>query len=300
MKQVAILLAMATVILTVSACATGRWESEELVDRRHIRVTLEHRVENDQIVDQNYNQPRDIEPNVVETLLKNLFYMTAPEFFGEAEEQPVFQIEELERLAPALSTALQKANENQRVRFTSHNRGGGLIFKDNRKTSGALFVDPDDRLNIAFSYINRITDYEDRIDSYGSTDPDPLTIESSDAPVIAKAPFIEHHLTTSGAPSPMWLKADLDAVRAAVKTPPVPAPEPARTPEPEPQEVEPQEVEPARKAPSDGQAPAPGDWENQKETLKTKLEYLKELYDDGLISETEYEAKKQDLLNQIR
>lgn len=295
MKRFAILLAMAATVFTVSACATGRWESEELVDRRHIRVTLEQRVENDQIVEQNYNQPKEIEPVLLETLLGNLSYMTTPEFFGEAEEQPVFQTEEIQRLAPALSIALQKATENQRIRFTSHNRGGGLIFKDQRKTSGALFIDADDQLNIAFSYINRISDHDDRIDAYGSPDPDPFTIESSDAPVIARAAYIEHHLMANGAPSPLWLEVDLDDLRAAPKTMPVPAAAPARTPE-----TKTPAMEPDRKTPPEGRAPAPRDWNDQKETLKTKLEYLRELYEDGLISQTEYEAKKQELLDRIQ
>ena len=36
-----------------------------------------------------------------------------------------------------------------------------------------------------------------------------------------------------------------------------------------------------------------------RQDIKNKLKYLKELFDEGLISERDYQGKKQDLLNKI-
>ena len=178
----------------LTGCA-ARWVRTPVVDQRDMTVSLEHKIADKQVADQQFNHPFNIDAQNLRTLLSQLEYMAEPMIYGKPEQKPVFQAVEIDRLVPALAEALSKADANQRVRFVSYNRGGGLLFKKRRRTSGVAFVRPGNHLNLAFADVNfEILTNEMENISRGDEFPDPLRIKSSYTPIVAPD-YIEHALT---------------------------------------------------------------------------------------------------------
>ncbi|MEW6078306.1 MAG: hypothetical protein AB1724_10870 [Thermodesulfobacteriota bacterium] len=337
MKKRSIFLALGLCLAALAGCAPY-WVKTPVVDQNEVTVSLEHKVRKGQVVQQQFHHPADISPENLKNLLTQLSYLADSAIYGKPERKPVFQEVEIEHLAPALVQALAKANPEQRVRFVSRNRGGGLLFKKDRQTGGVAFVETGDRLNLAFGYVNEEI-LSSRPDALSQADnADPLMIRSSFAPIVAPD-FVEHRLTEKGNPFPLWIVADMkhipepppapaaspatgtpeaaapvktDSLAAsepdkALKTEPVVAPEPQTIKaEPVPLQESPSqplkaiEKEPAPVAADKPAAMKSGDsWETRKQENTEKLRYLKELYDSGLIDEKEYKAKKEKLLEQL-
>ncbi|MGM0452029.1 MAG: SHOCT domain-containing protein [Thermodesulfobacteriota bacterium] len=301
MKRLAIAVCLA---LVLTGCATTRWESTELIEKQHLKVNLERRIEKDRPVAQGYDHPATVSADAIETILADISYMAPPRIWGDSEKRPVFQPEERKRLAPALSMALSKATPDQRIRFTSYNRGGGLLFSDRRKTEAVIYVDDKPRLHIAFSHINTALQHDQRPETVTTASKDPLEITSTDTPIVVRGDYITHHQPSqSGQKRPMWVEANLEKAKTkSRKDRPAPA-EPGQNQEQAGQGPE----ETAAPAPSvsgkdetKSPAAAPDQWQDRKQKIRTRLKYLKELYEDGLIDQTEYEAKKQQILNQIQ
>lgn len=303
MKQFSFFIAVLFGIATFTGCAP-RWVRTPVVDEKELTVSLEHKIVKKEVVKQQFSHPIDIDQQDLTVFLTQLAYLAEPVIYGKPEEKPVFQEKEIERLAPALAGALAKADPDQRVRFVSHNRGGGLLFKKQRQTSGVAFVDTGNRLNLAFADVN----YEllpNRPDSFsqGEEYPDPLGIKSSFTPLIAPA-YAEHRRTGKDKPFPLWIAADLEKIAAAAEAVPESAtgkPEPAAA---QPAAAPAPETAPApeKKAVVEKKAPVEKpdtSWETRKQESREKLRYLKELYESGLIDENEYKAQKEKLLEQL-
>lgn len=308
MKRFSVFIALFLSVSLFMGCSP-RWERSPVVEQRDITVSLEHKVVRDQIVEQQFNHPFDIDLQDMETLLTRLDYIDKSVFYGEPERKPVFQENEVDRLVPALVSALARATPDQRVRFISYNRGGGLWFlKKQRKTGGVVFVERGGRLNIAFGFVN----YEIRENSDLRKFPeenefsDPLAIESCNTPIIAPDCAV-HNRMQNGEEYPMWIVAEIEGIdKPAVSASEAEAgkPESAAEPEAKPapgKESESGETvlekkEPDHK-PSDEES---GDsWESRKENIKRKLEYLKELHESDLIDAEEYNHQKKKLLDRL-
>jgi hypothetical protein len=216
---------------------------------------------------------------------------------GESEKPgPVFQAAEIERLAPVLAETLAKADAGRRIRFISFNQGKTWILSYPRKTEGVLFVEPSGRLNIAFNLINsRLQTSEiSAIDPIYSS-ADPLKIKESDAPLSSLPPYAQLHKFQAGEQAPMWVVADLEKLKESVGTAPPPTVDatekvsPAPAPRPE-----------TREAPVGKAAPDRAPEATFEESIRNKLQFLKELRDEGLISEEDYNLKKKELLDRIK
>ncbi len=79
----------------------------------------------------------------------------------------------------------------------------------------------------------------------------------------------------SGKAYPMWVKVDLAALREAAETAPEEKPAGER------------DLSPVT------------DPEEYREHIRSQLEYLKALHDDGLISDSEYDQKRKALIDKI-
>ena len=284
MKRIAILLAISSVFLT--ACATTRWVRTPVAKEGDFVVTLEQLQDKGAVVPQQYAQPFKIQPKALAKIMRDLKYSEKSGLLGKKETSPVFQEVEIDRLAPVLAGALANADATQRVRFTSYNRGKALIFSVSRETEGVMFVKPENRLNIAFNYINA----EIEPDSVNTLPPnfskmDPLRIRATSTILLPDPDYATLHVTDDDQTAPMWVVIDLDKLDQILsKAPAMPAAE-QQTTAPEPQPT----VAPA----------APSGNALQKD-IKAKLQYLKGLLDDGLISEEDYNAKKAELLEKIK
>ena len=295
MKRFAVLMFLGAVFL--SACSAGRWVRTPVLEERQFSISLEHRIEDGRIVEQNYDHPYKVDLPSLEKLLTDLLYIEESGLFKSEAENPVFQNMEIDRLAPVLANAMANATPNQRIFFTSFNRGQGLLFKTTRKTEGVIFLEPENKINIAFTLINfevepndvnELTDNLTRID--------PLKIKSSETTLIPALSYAKHHTLESGKPYPMWIVADLDKLQASL------------TAEPQPLSQEPGPnsslkvttdagkigAKPVAKPPSATQAE-----DDPQKRIKNNLTYLKELFEEGLISKQEYETKKKEILDNI-
>ncbi len=281
MKKIAALVIIATAFL--SACSSTRWIQTTVVKQRDFVVNLEQRQKEGNIIDRQYDHPFEIAPADLEKFMKDLAYVEKVGLMNTEKQNPVFQTVEIEQLAPVLADTLAKADASQRIRFISYNRGQALIFSVSRETEGVMFVDSGKRLNIAFNFINsEIDPTETRPYSPGLSKDDPLEIKFSDTTIIPVTAYADLHKFETGAPAPMWVVADLEKLNQAVSAAPV------VTPQPETNTA----VEPA--------APAKVSESALQDDIKDKLTYLKELLDEGLISEKDYDAKKTELLDKIK
>ena len=317
-------------VVLVWGCG-ARWVRQPVVEQQHLEVSLEHKVVDGEMADQQFNHPFDVDEEKIRALLDQLQYLQKPLIYGDAKRLPVFQQVEIKQLAPALADAVGRASKKQRVRFISYNTGGGLLFKKQRRTGGVLFVDGSDQLNLAFSYVNyEIKDEELKRGATEQLYTDPLSVDSSDRPVLTPGAAVGHRIK-NGKEMPLWLVADIDRLDAdrsrrgepavskdqppeaaqpsemAEEAPVAPAAEPRdrgekieaeseAKPKPEP-EVQ---SKPAAKPGPAVSPDAPEEqWERQKADIREKLKYLKELRKSDLIDEKEYEAQKEKLLEQI-
>ncbi len=282
MKRTAVLLLF--VALLLSACSTTRWVENPVTTHRDYKVSLEYRIKGGQVQPQHYDHPCKLDQSVIATFLKGLDYQDGGFLFGKDKKWPIFQTTEIDRLAPAISKALAHADTNQRVAFTSFNRGGELIFKHRRITSGILFVKPKNQLNIAFTFINYDLnpnrDYEVPKDLAGR---DPLKIRLSTTPsrAVPTAPYAKRHVFANGDKSPVWIVANISELKAAVNSQNAPAASGKTV------------AAPAQKTPAETM-------EMQQKQVEKKLEFLKGLYDKGLINQKEYDRKKNDVLNELK
>ncbi len=305
MKRLFVLIFMGAVFL--SACSTGRWIKTPVLEEKNLTVSLEHRMEKDRIIPQKYHHPYKINPLTLHKLLTDLVYTEKSGFWQNQTENPVFQKIEVDRIAPALTDALANATPDQRIRFTSLNRGGGgllfELFKNRRKTNGVIFIDPASNLNIAFACINVEIDPNNNTTELPDslTRVDPLKLKSADTVLLPIPPYAIHHTDKNGIPIPMWIEADLEKLQEIIKAE-------HQSPDQTDQTDQTRIPHSSIKATTDFGKPfvkppvkqPATDTDDPLERIKNKLIYLKELFEAGLINKQEYEAKKKEFLTGVK
>lgn len=305
MKQTAAVFITGIMLLFLTACGTARWVRTPVLESSRTTVNLEHREKKGEITPQQYDHPYQIPMQDMQLLLSGLLYQERATLIGGKKDIPVFQAEEVAALAPALTAGLAKATPDQRLQFTSFNKGGGLLFKNTRKTEGVLFVEPTGRINLAFNMINMDVmeaDSEDLPQLYVNSDP--MMLKYADTVLVPPAYSVVKNLE-NGKPAPMWIVVDAAKLKEAAAAVPQPAPV-AAVPAQAPVYVSPPAAAPAPVAPASAATvkpaitePPAASTDHVQEDIKGKLKYLKGLYDDGLISESEYAAEKKKLLDKI-
>ncbi len=277
-----------------TGCHIDHWAlSREVFDESDTTVFLEHRIEDDKVVEQAYDHPANLDTGKTEAILKGLVYQGCDNVFADTEALPVFDPKSLVRLAPALAGALRTAGPEERVRFISSNMGGGWIFPAKRKTEGVAFVKPRNRLNIAFCHINRELEMDElTFKRAPRRSSDPLKAVSSETPLKPTTWYTHRSIENSDRPHPTWIVVNLDEVRfKAVETE---QEEPATgQPEPVPEKKKaavPDEKPEPQKKPQHGMDHDP---------IKDKLRRLKSYFDEGLIDEEEYRARIKEVLDEM-
>lgn len=301
MKRIAILLIICAFFL--SACTSTEWVHSTVDKQYKYIVTLEQQQKKGIIVQQKYEHPYEIDLTDLEKLMEGLTYVEKDGLMNKKKQSPVFQAVEINRLAPVLADALAKADASQRIRFISFNQGKALLFSVPRKTAGVVFIEPDGRLNIAFNFINserKPSETTAFYPSYSMTDP--LKIRTSDTLISASADYVELHEFETGKRAPMWVVADLEKLTESISTTTVPI---IKATDEVPSAVAPK-IETSGTTVAETPSttviktvPVQAPEDLLKEDIRNKLRYLKELLDEGLISKTDYNAKKIELLNKI-
>lgn len=272
-----IIIAVSALLLFAAGCGGPRWQDAAVDAQDGYTIRIQHRVEDETAGMHQYKHPDkhpvDIAPHELAFFMNDLAY-TSRSIIAESQESPVFQDKEVDRLAPALASALGELGPNERIALTSFNRGGGLVFEKRRKTEGVIFMDGKNRLNLAFAVINEEFPPGQTMSAAAKEPPgDPLSVRSSSTSLAITADYMQPHDREDGKAYPMWVKADVQGLKIAAK---------------------------AAERPEDAPVDVPvTDREKRRDHIRSQLEYLKELHDDGLITETEYNEKRRELLERI-
>jgi hypothetical protein len=285
-----------TGLLFNAGCSGSRWISAQVFNDNNAPVFVE---EPGRPVSgtQAYSHPFAIGQSQLAAVLGGIRYNPS-KLLAADSDQAVFSQKETVGLAPLLAASLAEADSRQRVRFVSYNRGPALLLPTRRKTEGIIFVDPQERLNIAFSLINEVLDVEEHDDPATPHPVDPRQITHSMQPLVPRPWYRLGTIAGSQDPIPMWAIVDLERVPAAVEkrqASPVP---PAND-----SSLENADSTPAssNRVPAMTNHPsADEDPRFFREKLKDDIRLLKELYEEKLITEEEYGRKRQELLDKIR
>jgi hypothetical protein len=280
MKRFALLL-ICTLLLT--ACAGTKLVRTPVVKDFNLNLTLEQVQEKGQTVAQNFQHPYQIEEGPLRRMLTDLTYVAD----DEKEKTPIFQGVEIDRMAGPLAEILAQADASQRIRFLSYNKKKGLLLSNTRKSEGVMFVDGEGKLNIAFNcinidrYVNETTAVNPTFDKI-----DPLSIPEAETRITSLPSYARLHQFEDNQLAPMWIAVDLQQLQAAYDTTPVTAPNAAQAT--------------TESGAAAGAAATGGNFQDlQMENIRGKLNYLKQLVEEGLITEDDYNAKKLDLLDRL-
>jgi hypothetical protein len=290
MKNLTVLLILTA--LLVAGCAGTKWVQTDVVRQHDFVVTLEQRQDQGAAARQEFGQPAQLALAELKILLEELSYVEKSGKAENSKQSPVFQAGEVDRLAPVLAAALEKADGSQRIRFISFNLEPAVIFSVSRKTEGVVFVGSDGRLNIAFNYINAKRHANETSAMFISQAvADPLAIASADSVLAPAPPYAQLRELESGKQAPLWVVVDLAKLKEAISAGAVPTRKVTAA-------AAPTVASPAGTVPGTP-APAPAAAELRQEEIKSKLKFLKELLSEGLISEQDYTARKAELLDRI-
>lgn len=238
-------------------------------------------------------QPSSTTQAELEAALKILQYRESG-LLGRSSRNPVFEAFERARVATALAQGLANAGPSEQIRFASFSQRSGTLSQL-RKTEAVAFVDRDGLLNLAFAGVHEFAGPDQDFFAFLElTERDPLQLErglvalDTDHPAVLAAP--------GPGQRPLWIRIDLALTG---QDPPAPAPapavapasEPPRTTSAPPEAPEPEAASPRR--PTEGVDPVS---ENLHQQLRERLEFLKNLFEDGLINAEEYEQQRREAL----
>lgn len=206
---------------------------------------------------------------------------------GRSSRNPVFGSDEVAVLSPLLAEALGRAEASEQVRFASFSRRGGTLSQL-LKTEAVSFIDGEGLLNVAFVGIHEFAGADvDFFDFLALSDRDPLVIDRSLLRLADDTPG-----WTVREDRPLWTRHDPTTPLPADPTPAPTAAPAAPEPVAPPAAAEADESTPAIAAPP----AAPGTLEAE---IRQRLEFLKRLYEDGLITEEEYEGQRREALRRL-
>jgi len=229
------------------------------------------------------------ELDVLKDLMGQLTYVSETTLSGGQDAQFVFMPEEIERLAPSLHQALTQCGAGQWVHFVSFNQKKGVLFSQSRKSEGVCFISADQRVNFSFYFINAnrsSSETSARYHRYSVLNP--LEILESRSSLVAERDGVQVMKTAGGDDVPMWVRINVERFEAALK----------------PEEHYP--VISSMAETQDGTTPVAKITsghavvsQTQQQDIKEQLKFLKSLFEEGLITQGEYQAKKSEILNKI-
>lgn len=203
---------------------------------------------------------------------------------GRSGRQPVFSAEEIAALSPELTGSLLRAQPSEQVRFASFSRRSGALSQLLR-TEGIAFVDAEGDLNLAFAGIHEFAGPDEDFFAFLQlSDRDPIRIERN---LLRLDSATADWSTRSD--RPLWAQASLTGTATAAASRPVEQSSETTTAS----EMRPGPSELPARAES-----APGRQSLEAE-VRQRLEFLRGLYEDGLISEPEYEQQRREALQRL-
>ncbi len=227
-----------------------------------------------------YDHPVKVDPQWLRQTLYDI-KLRGTDKADENESAPpirLFQVKELDVLVPAIAQGLAQAGPDQAVAFATAARRGGFTFFDPvRLTTARVFVS-DGELNVLFGPVGE------------PLAEDSVRGEIRGAPVGTRAAVLNDDDRVwsrswgSTMPREDWVARPVKTTQGAL--PELPA-------SGEPMSASREEG----RAASEPQAAAPPSRNGG--GIRERLELLKELHEDGLITEDEYRAERQEILDEL-
>lgn len=287
-------------IILAGGCATTRTHvsREILSDGHHYVKLVETRGEGDTAL-LRYDHPVDFEP-------EDLFYILGTVrvskkiLRGWSAPEPVFSASARALLAPYLATAFQTATGTEYVAFKVTQRVPGLLLPKNNVTAGTMFV-RDNEFHLQLEYVDtpaedmeRITYRPERDNLRGTARLEPGEGMRLVTPPHADRPY--RHWIAADWPT---LQARLVAGRQARARREAAREERRRQADTPSQEPGWDELEENLVTTEEGQFTAPPPAAEPPEDADTRLRRLQTLRDQGLITEEEFAAKRQAILDSL-
>jgi hypothetical protein len=294
---------LATLLLVIGGCGKAGIVHMDIYTQGRDLVRLSHELDKGgTVVPRGYDHPAKWTPEQLTTVLSGIEYQEYS-FFAWRKAKRVFIDAEIVKLAPALAKAFAQATPDQWTDFTITARKRDYLWPTPRITNGMFFVQ-NGKLNLVLLNLNfEVVDEDQR----ATGDPRKrFAIETyrlvegpnrSRPPVVAKDPFLRREHAN-------WLILDVPAILASA--PPAPAAPAAPATPATPATPTPAATTPApapAAAPAEAATPAPSAAQPAEtpvdRSVEKRLEELKSLLDKGLITQEEYDRKKQEILQSL-
>ncbi|HWJ06164.1 MAG TPA: SHOCT domain-containing protein [Steroidobacteraceae bacterium] len=228
---------------------------------------------------------------------------------GTESRRPVFTVDELGNLTPRVASGLAKAGPRQDVTFSTIDgrslAAGGLVRKPG-VNAGRVFYN-DGRLNVIFGELQspyrKRNVYGQRSEDFTPRRQGSRSEATAQKWVLAAGPGLAFHPANDGGIRSDWVVIDTAVARAAVPAASQPGDAPTRQAESAPVTGAPMTGAPVTSAPVTDAAAAPAaaaeSAPTQNANLEQRLRKLKELKEQGLISDEVYRAKMQEILSEL-
>lgn len=283
MKPISLVLALGMVL--VSSCISTQYDRSTIQEQKDYIVVIEKHKSGQNI---EHTHPANVDGLMMKEIMKGFQYVKTEGVLNMEHAGPVFQQVEIDRLAGALASALADSDKSQYVRFVSLNKKKTLLLLTTyHKTEGILFMDSESRINFAFSHINSQISSDDPMSLRAEfSNKNPVKITKSNTKLTSSSSLFQGYVSANGRSFPMWMTViikkapskEVDSKKTAIS----------------------EQNESLRKETKTITAPiTPEEMAVQKE-IKEKLIYLKDLLNEGLITETDYNTQKRLLLDRLK
>lgn len=295
-------------------CSASQWRQRVLYSRGGTVLYAENQEKDGREVPQGYLHPVEVTTETMSAILRQMVYKYRP-LIGANEDLLLFDEAQIAELSEPLQLALGGLTPNQRLRFLVMRDSWASMLTGSKATSGVMFMEKGGVLNVALDRIRESVQVGEGGDPADVSFPyDPTEYRRAD-PLIPFRGTKLHVDTKTSKKFPRWLEVDLSAVKnptppiqATEKTPEAPAAvvaagttvagttaattkessEPGQSPLPTPppaaQKDEDEEVETE---------------EERYSRLKEKLETLKRLKAEGVVTEEEYQQQFEKIMSEL-
>jgi hypothetical protein len=272
-------------LVVFTGCIGSKRVSTVVYEDKTRTVKLEARLGKDKKpIEYGYHHPVDLTPKDFEKLLSSIYIKRSKTLLGllipmlgAKDREQAFSADEIQFLSQSFSVALAKATPDQRVTFLLFRPRGAQIRE---VTSGAVFV-REDLLNLVLANERYVVDREKMS---GADEDDPLYVYEPDAFKILPG---KHQELVKEDRKIRDLEGDLPKTWVAIDYQKILSAQPVVEPQAAPETPEPS-LQTSPQVPSGEPVPV--------SPFEDKLRVLKRLREQGLITEEEYQAKKQELL----
>ncbi len=270
-------------LVALSGCAQSGWKrSESLVSESSFKVELEQLSFEGQPKSV-FGHPVDVSSAVVSNAFSALQYKPRS-LFGDPVPEPAVVPNFLPALAQAVSSALARAKDSERVRFEMRERAKSLyVLPSVATTRGVAFVSTAGELNLVFDEVHALPEIDESGTRGGWGNP---TRRARSSGRLALPEYATAGVNERGSTMPLWAVLPLDRI---------------------PTEAPTAEVATNTESAAVGNATTPtaktetstGATEEKPLSdaeIVARLRYLEELYQDGSLTEDQYKEKRAALL----